>query len=358
MTAPTRLPNRRSVADHAESLATVIQERQLQPGDPFLTTEQAAKHLQVRREVANRALQVLVHRGQIERRQRIGAVVAPPRQGAPRLQQVHFVIQEDHLPDRSSYSDTAQVGIHSALPGCAVDLIRVPSGEAKRVLEPVLKRSLQQPRPEGYCLVRCDYPTQRLVADSGLPAAVHGTPYAGIELPSVDVDGHQMGLLQGKALFGNGSEKIVVLCRDRILPGDRCFLAGLREATRLARAPGDSLEVVGLAPFPEVIQAELELLFASEEKLGIVCTTRELADLAWAAARDSARVLGRDLWIHANSLGKGSARPPFPCLIAREDAEAQGAALGRLLAARLAEPARPAEHRRIHCAFLPAGGKP
>jgi DNA-binding LacI/PurR family transcriptional regulator len=355
MASSTPRPARPSVTEHAERLAEVIEEQRLAPGDPFLTTDQAARHLQVRREVANRALQVLVHRGRIERRQRIGSVVAEPPEGEPLLDAVHFVLQEDHLLGRPAASDAAQAGLHSVLPSCSVDLTVVPTTGTGSLLDTFLKESLRKPHPVGLCLVRCDYPTQRRVAESGLPAVVHGTTYAGIELPSVDVDGRGVGRLQAEALLARGCDRVVLLGRDRTLPGDRDVQAGLREALAAAGRGTDGLEVLGLAPYPEVIRAELALLFRRPGRLGVVCATRELADAAWAAAQDSGR-LGADLWIHSNSLGADAPPPPFPCAVPSEDLHAQGAALGRLLAARFLAPDRPVEHRRIPCRLIEPGG--
>ena len=82
------------VVELAERLARDIRDRELQPGDPYLSTAEAARMLRVSTTLANRALQLLAQRCVHERRQRKGAVVAtlPHRAGAGELAKVHLVV--------------------------------------------------------------------------------------------------------------------------------------------------------------------------------------------------------------------------------------------------------------------------
>lgn len=343
---------RPSVPDLAARLADLIGERGLVAGDRFLTTEEAARLLRVRRDLANRALQVLVQRGRIERSQRIGSrVLASPAEPAT-FERVHIVVQANHPRASAQTSPALQVGLHAALPGCEVDLQVLPSGDHAARLGDLTRQVLQRPRPEGLVLVRCDYPMQRLAADSGVPSVLHGTPYAGIALSSIDVDGHQMGRLQAESLVERGCERLVVVRRDRALPGDRAFMKGLREVASEAGLGCDQIDDLQLAPFAEVVASELPLLFEDPARLGIICTTRELADATWAAALSSSRSLGQDLWLQGNRAGDGQGIPPFPCLRPQIGGEEQGRELGRLLAARLVEPGGAPEHRRVTCELV------
>lgn len=345
MPDPSSLPQRPSVPHLAGQLAAFIEERGLVPGDRFLTTEEAARHLKVRRDLANRALQVLAQRGQIERSQRIGARVAEPGRAPRTFDRVHLVTQVNHPRTQTWSSAAFQVGLHTALPGCEIDVNQVSAEGAAGVL----REALRQRTPEGLVLVRCDYPTQRLAADSGLPAVLHGSPYAGITLPSVDVDGAQMGQLQAEALIRHGCDRLVVVRRDRALPGDRAFMSGFRAAAHMRGFGCNEIDELELAPFPEVVAAELAILFEKEAGLGIVCSTRELADATWAAGKECGRIVGDDLWLHCNQAGNASALPPYPFLTPSEGDEAQGAELGRLLAGRLADPSCVAVHQRVSC---------
>ena len=66
------------VANLADQLLADIEERNLRPGDRYLTTAEASKLLGVANSSANRALQVLEKRRRIVRQQRRGAFVVDP----------------------------------------------------------------------------------------------------------------------------------------------------------------------------------------------------------------------------------------------------------------------------------------
>ncbi|MFT7680182.1 MAG: DNA-binding transcriptional regulator YhcF (GntR family) [Planctomycetota bacterium] len=340
---------RPSVPQLAGQLGAEIAARGLLPGDRFLTTEEAARHLKVRRDLANRALQVLVQRGLIERSQRIGARVVEPSQATRIFDRVHIVVQGNHPRVQTIPSPAFQVGLHGALPGCEIDVEQVSAEGAAAVLRGVLRKSTT----EGLVLVRCDYPTQRLAQDCGLPAVLHGSAYAGIDLPSVDLDGEQMGRIQAQALIEKGSERLVVVRRDRALPGDRAFMTGFRSAAEERGFGCTRIDELELAPHPEVVAAEIALLFQQDAKLGIVCTARQLADALWTVARESGRLEGESFWLHGNRTGSAPSLPPYAYLSPREDDEAQGAELGRMLAERLVDPSCEASHHRVPCDLIP-----
>lgn len=337
--SPPREGPRATVPALASRLEELILERGLAPGDRFLTAAEAATHLRVRRDAANRALQVLAQRGRVERSQRRGATVTEPPATAPLLAQVLVLVQEDHDRDRVRFPEAAQVGLHGALVGCDLRVEVVPTGGAAEVVEPLVRDALRGGEPTGLVLVRCDYPTQRLARDSGLPAVLHGTPYAGIDLPSVDVDGRQAGGLMVESLVARGAERIAVVRRDRALPGDRAFMEGAREAARDAGIEGSALAELELAPYPELVQAELAVELSRPGSVGVIGATAALADAALAAGIGAGRVLGEDLHVHAGTPRTSGARPTFATLSPSKDDEWQGAALGRLLAAgRAGEP--------------------
>lgn len=342
--APSSTPQespRPTVPALASRLEELILERGLAPGDRFLTAAEAAAHLRVRRDAANRALQVLAQRGRIERRQRRGATVTEPPEQAPVLARVLVLVQEDHERDLVRFPEAAQVGLHGALVGCDLRVEVVPTGGASGIVEPLVREALRGGERTGLVLVRCDYPTQRLARDSGLPAVLHGTPYAGIGLPSVDVDGKQAGTLLVESLIARGAERIVVVRRDRALPGDRAFMAGARAAVRAAHLDGRSIAELELAPYPELVRAELAAELSAPGMVGVVCATAALADAALEAGRTAGRTPGVDLHVHAGT-PRASGRAPYATLAPTRDDEWQGAALGQLLAAARAGEAAPA----------------
>src|SRR3954462_3538876 len=98
----------------ADRIAEDIKQRQLKPGDPYQGTTETAEMLGVSTTAANRAMQVLVKRRLIERRQRKGTFVAVP--GAPTaespLRRVHLIVHENYLRTEGLLADGIIVGMH------------------------------------------------------------------------------------------------------------------------------------------------------------------------------------------------------------------------------------------------------
>ena len=127
---------------------------------------------------------------------------------------------------------------------------------------------------------------------------------------------------------------------------------GFRSAADNGGFGCNRIDELELAPFAEVVAAELSILFDKQAKLGIVCSSRELADPTWSAARQSGRRVGESLWLHSNQAGNALGPPPFPYLAPSKGDEAQGAQLGRLLASRLSDPKCAPVHRRVPCELI------
>src|SRR4249919_1108185 len=83
----------------ATALQRDIQDKRLAPGDPYLNTADAARLLGVSTVAANRALQLLVKRDVLCRRQRRGTFIADPKQGSdPTLiERVHLLVHKNFL---------------------------------------------------------------------------------------------------------------------------------------------------------------------------------------------------------------------------------------------------------------------
>ena len=67
------------IVDLANQIEADIRRRRLSPGDAYITTAETARMLRASGTTAHKALQVLVKRGVIERKQRRGAVIAEGR---------------------------------------------------------------------------------------------------------------------------------------------------------------------------------------------------------------------------------------------------------------------------------------
>ena len=262
MMAPARRQIQR-VVELAERVQSDIHRRQLRPGERYLSTAETAKMLRVDTAVANRALQLLVKRNVLRRRQRVGTFVAEGSDGndAIRLDRVHLLMN-DPFPKTEGWLDTdAVLAMQSELPGVQIQFHVVPSLDETEYLEQVIREALRSRHAEGFLLMRSSLTTQRLIAASGLPAVVFGHTYASVKgLPFADRDQGQMGRLLAEYLLGAGHRRIVTLMRHRLLPGDHMMIDAVRDVLDAAGLPAGALVLRCLPHDGEEVRDEVRRL--------------------------------------------------------------------------------------------------
>lgn len=325
------------VVDVAEKILADIRRRKLQPGDAYLGTTETAQWLRISGTTVNRALQLLAQRGVVERRQRRGTIVrdlAEQRSGGS-LRRVHLLVREDHLRSEGLWADGVLLGLQGALPGVELQFNFRPEIDEADYVKPLLDDVLKSRRPAGFVLIRSTVVAQRLVAASGLPAVVSGTLQPSVcDLPSIDRDQHQIGVLLAQHLLDAGSERFVIIMRDRLSAGDHATLDG---ALATLATSGVALDAVTLRCLPtdvDAVSAEVQkLLRGDRRRAGFICRTEVLArgvDRAADTLRLSRRT--RPTIVVADAARRLSSDAPYPCIEPTIAAEQWGASLGRMLA--------------------------
>jgi DNA-binding LacI/PurR family transcriptional regulator/DNA-binding transcriptional regulator YhcF (GntR family) len=336
MPATPRASAHPRLVEVADQIAADIRRRGLRPGDPYLSTAETARWLRVGGSTVNQALQLLAQRGVIHRRQRQGALVADPtaRTNGDSLKRVHIVVREEHLRNEGLWGEGVLFGLQSVLPGAELQFNVRPEADETEYVQRLIGELLRLRQPAGLLLVRSTVVTQRLVAASGLPAVVSGTLQPSIhDLPSVDRDQRQMGVLLAEYLLKRRVKKHVILMRERMTAGDHHTLDGA--LTTLA-AGGVSLGDVAFRCLPsdgEAIAAEVEeLLNGSRGRVGFLCRSELLArgvEQAFNKTNDSRR---QPTIVVADVARSESIAPAFPCIETTCASVEWGAALGRMLA--------------------------
>jgi len=208
----------------ADRLTEDIRERDLQPGDPYLTTLDASKMLGVGNGIANRALQLLEKRSVIVRRRRKGAFIACQSRtphSVPPLQNVHLLVHQHYFEMEGVANDGVLIGMQGELPGSSVSISFLPVQEETQFIDNLIQRSLQSNQRDGFVLIRASFQTQQHLAASALPCVVYGCVYPSIErLPSVMRDNTSIGRYLAQHLLKQGNRRIVYLTRQNVLPGD------------------------------------------------------------------------------------------------------------------------------------------
>lgn len=334
------------VVQLADQLAADIDRRGLQPGERFVTAAEAARDLRVSMTLANRALQLLAQRGVIERRQRVGAVVA---EGSPRsrgLKVVGVFVPERDVAAEGLLEDGVILGLHRCLPGCEISFQAAGDEGDVAALDQMLRSLGRKREPIGIVLVRSSLAAQRLAARSGLPTVVFGTCRPSVQhLDSLDRDHRSVGRALTGRVRGAG-ESLLVLMNERILPGDHDFLDGVTDA---ALAGVEPLRVYTrfLPADAEAVAATLDLHLGAaagrRRALAVVCRSLPLAQ---AAARHLER-LGRRSRIGVADVYGAAADAEFVTARAVEGPERQGEILAEMLVHRVANPSAAAQHRLL-----------
>lgn len=356
MTAPTiEVPRIVALADRLER---DIHERKLKPGDRYLSAAAAARMLRVSGAAANRALQLLSLRGVVERRQRMGAVVSAPSSVEPALGAVHLLLPHNYLETDAQTAESLALGLQRTLPRASLRFHFLARDGAAEQAAAILRGAAREQPPSGLVLVRSGLATQRLVAASGLPAAVYGTVYPSVSaLPSLDRDQRQTGYLLARHLLDRGRRRLLVVMRDRFLPGDQAFLDGIAQALSDDLLPADALVLRCLPEDRDAVAAMARAELAGDGPLpGIVCRSELLA----AGVADALRTLGHRE--PADVLGVGDAHPSgrlpaqsWTCVDSASGPEEHGARLAQLLTDQLGgRKSYPPPHLRDAVRLLPA----
>lgn len=338
---PHRFPRMSSVAgpriiDVAEQIVADIRKRRLRTGDPYPGTAETAQRLRISGSTVNRAFQLLAQRGVVQRRQRKGTIVGEvePRRNEATLRRVHLVVREDHLRAEGLWADGVLWGLQGALPGVELQFNFRPEVDEAEYVEQMIGDVLRSRQPAGLVLIRSTVVTQRLVAASGLPAVVSGTLQPSItNLPSVDRDQRQIGVLLAKHLLEVKCKRFAIFTRERIAPGDHLTIDGALATLAAAGVPLKNVQLRSLPSDAAAIHAAAqELLSAHKSQLGCFCRSGTLArGIAAAATGLKLPPKRRPQIVIADAAG--SADLPYPKIETTITAEAFGKHLGEMLAA-------------------------
>jgi DNA-binding transcriptional regulator YhcF (GntR family) len=340
----------------ADRLEGDIRARRLKAGDAYLTTAEAARMLQVNGNLANRALQLLVQRGRLERRQRRGSFVAEAQTNGHTspLARVHLVVHQRYLRAEGLLADGTIIGMQQELPGVEVDFNFLPSNDCADYVSRLVSDALRTRTPEGFVLVRAPLEAHRQIHASGLPTVVHGTVYPAVtQLSSIDVDHRAKAQLLVDYLLRRGHRRFAVLLRETQFPGDHALLDGLFDALTAAQVSCGAVRVRSVANDRTLIAATLdEILASGDGSLGVICRSQPLAEAVLAAAPKGKR---KRFEVAACDVYSAGPAPLLPFAYTRNEASAMevGARIGRMLARQTNGGRLKAEHEVMSVVLQP-----
>jgi DNA-binding LacI/PurR family transcriptional regulator len=270
-----------AIVDLARRMESDISDRALVPGDAYLSAAEAAAAFRTSTTRANRALQLLEKRRVLIRRQRTGAIIAPP-DASPRtvaIRRVNFVVAQNYMTTEGLGADGVIAGIQSALPGTDFQFRFIPEANDNSSVDSMVDEALRSSETEGFVLVRASRAIQKTVAASRLPMVVYGTPYPSQEtVYCVDRGQASMGAMLTRYLLGQGAKRILAIMRPLSLHGDNLLLDGVRAELQSAGCGIDAFEMRALPPDEDVLQATIrQTIQSGQGPIGVLCRSEPLA---------------------------------------------------------------------------------
>jgi DNA-binding LacI/PurR family transcriptional regulator/DNA-binding transcriptional regulator YhcF (GntR family) len=343
MSVTTATSSAPTIIEVADRILADIHRRGLRPGDAYLGTAETAQWLHVGGSTVNRALQLLAQRGVVRRRQRQGTVIANLQadSAAGALRRVHIIVPEDQLRLEGLWVDGVLLGLQGSLPGVELQFNFRPLLDESEYVQALIRDVLRSQQTAGFVLIRSTVVTQRLVAASGLPAVISGTPQPSIRtLPSVDRDQRQIGILLAEHLLKQRCRRFAIFMRERLTAGDHAMLDGALATLAVAGVGLDALALRCLPTDAAAIQAAASELLSGNSlgrkrgRCGVLCRSEPLAcgvDQAAAELELSARQ--RPAIVVADVAHRQSDDARYPCIEPTIAPSDWGAALGQALAA-------------------------
>jgi DNA-binding LacI/PurR family transcriptional regulator/DNA-binding transcriptional regulator YhcF (GntR family) len=334
-----------TIADLAAQIEADIRTRGLAPGDPYQGTTETARMLKVGSIPVNQAMQLLVKRNVLERRQRLGTFVSrsfDPSQNGAGLKRVHVLMYDHHLVDEGIFGSGLLMGLQGALPGTHLQFDFMPPNvqDEGRYLREVVDEALRNRGADGFVLFNSTVEMQRIFSDSGLPTVIAGSLYASIDgLPFVDRDQKQVGRLLAEYLLQHGHRRIVMITRQRpgLGPGEYLAADAVGEVAAEAGLSASSLMTRCLPHDPAVIAGEIcHLLQSNSELPGILLRPWQMIEPVYDGIVAAGLIPQKDVAVAvADYYQPLSAKPKYPVIRSSASLEEFGTHLANQLLSRL-----------------------
>lgn len=319
----------------AQRLERDIRRRGLRVGERYLSTRQVQQQYDVSLAVAARAMELLVAKQVLERRDRSGTFIGPylPSSEASSCVKVIHVFMHEELahfsllsldlliqtllrPDHKGDSPAHRYGVQFAY---------LPDGNEIAVADELIKNTQSSGQLYGVVAVSCGRDVYRFLDRRGIPTVVFGSLDPDLKhIPSVDADYFTAGHLMAGYLLQRGHESLGLLGITRGNVGDHAFLDGVAQAmTEAGRPPNALLSRLCQHASERLIRAHAEALLSQPSgPRGLICRSESVAELVCDVAnRLGLRVPGDvDVVYEAVATGRGG-HLPHPHVQTREPFE-------------------------------------
>ncbi len=337
----------------AGKLKQDIRERNLKPGDSYLTASEAATLLGVSTHRANRALQLLAVQGCLSRSRGAAPVVADTiwQEGVqPKLSKVYVLSVRTDSTAEGFYADGHVLGIQRALPDAHIQWNYFPERDEGKFTAQLVSEARRNHESAGFVLSRSSIDAQAVISESGLPAVISGTPFAGIRnVSSMDNDYEQMADLHSTYFRQQGCDRVLLVMHNRMYGGGFVFLDAMNRRVAECGYSPHQVAIRFLPVHDMPIAATIAEETARSRRLGVFVWGMPLAQRVAAGMTAQGLTPGRDVVVTYS--GYYSAGPLEPLKLPHDqsvlDPQQQGEQVAAMLLAHASGKLKQPQHVKI-----------
>ncbi len=289
----------------ADTLRKDIQRRALRVGDSYLTAAEAGEMLGVTSIMANRAMNILAERSLLVRHRRRGTFVGPAFEplSPTTTVAIHCIDFMDDDPNWNAPLRQILTGIQKHIPSARLSYHQIPFENALHHVRDVVERISSSPSFGGIIFSFAPQGVQEYIADTGLPAVVHGSVYPGVNIPCIDSDQKEIGRLMAKIGIDNGCRRLVFANREHWRQGDTLAFDGIMEMVHTAdlgiRIRNMPIDPVALDNMARALINEL--LDEPQSPAAVLCRTPQMANAIGREAKLRGMKMPEELLIVCNA---------------------------------------------------------
>lgn len=295
----SQLAEKTHIATLAKRLELDLQARGYRPGDRYRTSVDAGRYLGISPATAHRAMELLVRRGLLSRRQGAGTFVGSSMQSAKKLgvRTIFILMEERQRSVTNIVLDDIVQAVVEAFPAAGVQFSFLPEHAGVEYVRAVITPAHEAGQFAGVVAISCPRDVYRFLAEIKVPLVVMGSLYPDQrDIPSLDMDHRQAGRMLASHLVGRGHRQLAMLTTGGGRPGDEYFYDGLSDALTEARLPHNALTIRTFSHDFDAFDAKVrELLDSPNRPTGWICASDKLVNSICRTAASLGLTVGKDL---------------------------------------------------------------
>jgi LacI family transcriptional regulator len=298
---PSQLAEKTRIVTLAKRLEADLLARGYRPGDRYRTSIDTGRFLGVSPATAHRAMELLVRRNLLSRRQGAGTFVGSSLKSSPKLEvKTIFVLMEERQRNVTNIVlDDLMQALAGVFPGAGVQFSFLPERNGVEFVRAVITPAQEAGQFAGVVAISCPRDVYRVLAECRVPLVVMGSLYPDQQdIPSLDMDYRQAAQLLASHLVGRGHRRMAMLTTGGGRPGDGVFYDGLSDVLTEANLPHNALTVRTFAHDFDAFDAQVrQLLDSPNRPTGWICASDKLVNSVCRSAASLGLTVGKDLEI-------------------------------------------------------------